>query len=222
MGPDSFKSALLARERDRQRLAEALDEKFQAENRIPNLVRLLTFAIFGVAAIYAAKGIFFVNEHTKVQSLSSKSEGAPQNILVEMKKQLAENDRMMIGGPISTGPVQGNRDETRSRGERGSFVQEKIPANLYGDLRKGSSRDPTKSIYGLPGPWKLKVLEELARRKAAHPPLDCGKYRPAVSTDMPKLPPKVSRIPSRPDLYVRAESAPARFAQDQREFNVSK
>lgn len=211
-----FDTALVNRERTRQLLSEQLDAKFESEYRRRRFVQLFVLLVLGAAGYYVARGAVFVASNTKPIEFGKKNVPDP-GILAQMKQQMSEGDPMMIGqsAPERVEPV-------RSHGDRASFAPEKVPLNLYGDLnRKHSSFRPG---YDLPTATAKRALEELGARRSRSAAPDYGKYRPAVTGDLPKIPPprRVPPLPHSDLLYAQRPALPLALTADEHEFPFKK
>lgn len=207
-----FDTALVNRERDRLKLAEALEEKYAAERRGRLIARCFVLGVLGAIGFYVARGVLFVADHVKPPPLA---QAPKKDILEQMKQQLAEGDPMLIGqsAPARNGPA-------KSRGERESFAPGQVPINVYTDLHR-TSDGSKRPGYSPAGAGEKLPLDQLAARASRHPPVDYGKYRPAVPDDLRKLPqPGKSRASS--SLYAQVGVPPLRLADDEREFPPAK
>lgn len=209
-----FDKALITRERNREELSAVLDEKFQAEARVRNIKRGVILVIATLALIQVARGGM-----SAVRIFKKLDPGAQAEALQQMKKQLKQSDQMMISArqPASAPPVP---TAPRSRGERKDFGQEQIPMHLYGELSKKpeAGKEGSKE-YGPPGESEAAELEKIKSAREKNPKIDCAQYRQLEISDMPKLPPVVSRrvaSASKESLYERLENMPARLAADTR------
>jgi hypothetical protein len=212
-----FDEALVARARNRELLAEVMEEKYAAETKARNFKRLLMLGFAAGVALYVTKGALFIAKTKKNQKPVSIAEA--QAILDQLKKQMGNSDQMMIGGDAAEPPRT-----ARSKGEKESFSEEKIPAHLLSELMK-KPKPPAKSPkdFSPPAPKQAKDLEEIGQRKIKHPKVECGMYRPLALSDMPKLPPVIAKkSPPAKALYLQTDQIPSRLAGEIRAFPEQK
>jgi hypothetical protein len=211
-----FDTALLNRERDRLLLAEALDSKYEQEANRRMFVRVFVLAVAGFFAFLGFRGMQTVGNLVDNPGLAKKKPSAPDpGILAQMKKQAAEGDALLGGAETKEEAVPEKR---RSRGAVDDFSS-RIPRNLYSDVTRPHSVGGGRLLYDPAGPRARQELEELSARSARHPPVDYGKYRPGVNSDLPKLPqPRAGHAAPPASLYAQLPIPPQALESDAREF----
>jgi hypothetical protein len=215
-----FQTALLNRERNRQQLAEVLEEGYAAEARAGKIRGFLVLAVGLAAAIYLLRGgMETIDRLHKAQ----KGKSSSLEILAKVKKQLQERDQLLIGADGSS-EFQDPEEKQRSRGEAPSYADQRIPMNLYGDLssRRLASVE-NRGEYRLPSLPQMKKTEEIRSRLARAPKVAEGIYRPGVSRDLPKLAPLRRPLIAPPGTsdYRSTVAPPIRLADDSGAFPVS-
>lgn len=217
-----FDSALMSRERNRQLLAEVLEESYAVERRKAKIVRLCIFgAVFALAVFGLRSGFTSPIDFAAVAQTQKKLQDR-KKIMEEIEKQMESGDQMMIGGRGS----ESTRQVARSSGDADSYGNEKVPLNLVGEVRQKKRRQPSagtsssKQEFGAKGnargPERDHELEDLRARRSRKIAMDYGKYRPATSAESAKnpLPARSQPQASLSGLYVQVPSPSARLAAD--------
>lgn len=217
-----FDSALMSRERNRQLLAEVLEESYAVERRKSKIVRLCIFsgvlalAVFGLRSGFTSPVDFAAVAQTQ-QKLQDR-----KKIMEEIEKQMESGEQMMIGGR----GAEGGREVARSSGDADSYGNEKVPLNLVGEIRQKKRRQPpagpgSNSLeFGAQGAARGQErdheLEDLHSRRSRKSAMDYGKYRPATPAESAKnpLPARSEPQASLSGLYVHVPAPSARLAAD--------
>jgi hypothetical protein len=217
-----FDSALMSRERNRQELAEVLEESYAVERRKSKVIRLCIFggvlalSVFGLKSGFTSPADFAAVAQTQ-QKLQDR-----KKIIEEIEKQMESGEQMMIGAQGS----ERTREIARSNGDADSYGNEKVPLNLVGEVRQkkrrqtstgaGSSSLEFGANGGARGKERDHELEDLRGRRSRKSAMDYGKYRPATPAESTKNPlPARSQIQASSNgLYAQVPAPAPRLAAD--------
>ncbi|HEY8279012.1 MAG TPA: hypothetical protein VIH99_05280 [Bdellovibrionota bacterium] len=215
-----FDTALMERERNRQLLAAVLDEKYDQERRNKRITRLAIVGFIVGLGFAGMRGADIIAESSKPQDLTRKKE--KRDIISQMKKQISQGDQVVISAKEKPKSEDaGNapkRESMRVKANADSFAQEKIPLNLYADLKRAQGGGKPNPGYSPPLPRGTQELQGFAQRLARRPKVDCGRYRPMGASDQAKLPPRRPSNPPFPSLYLPVSQPTAALAQDLQAF----
>jgi len=222
----SFDTALINRERNRQLLAEVLEEKYSAERRNQEIKKFAFIAIvLGIAIFSFHNSKNEKNELGGLAATPKKKKLSSQEILEQMQKQMNERDQMIIGAEAtqSGSPDEDIEQNAQSKNEPESFAEEEVPIRLGGEVRRKNKKSDSLAplnAYGKASAEKENQLETLKKHRISSRKLTIGLYRPATigETEKHSPPSRTVKFQSGKDRYVIMEKLPARLASDARAF----
>jgi hypothetical protein len=177
---NAFHSALLERERARQKLAETMENNYASEARKASVLRYLFLAGGVLAALYLLQK---APDRAKVKEV--KVAIAAPSVVEQVKQQLQENDQLLIS------PGNDRQLASTPFGRRaGSYAREHMPVNLYADLvaRKKDGQPSALPGFRVASDRERRQALEIALRKELRKPPSAGLYRPGETRDLRKLP----------------------------------
>ncbi len=184
-----FDKALVNRERNREKLSEVLDQKYEAEARGRRIRQMMIVAVALVACAQVVRSDFSAFQRLKpMRPISHKQ------ALEQLQKQIAQKDAMMIGALDEAMPTPAPSSEPtprapRAKRENSSYGQEQVPLHLYAELRRKPGSGPQEKNFASPSTQQKLDLENLGARAARKPRVHCAQYRTLQESDLAKLPP---------------------------------
>ena len=205
----SFRAAVERQNQHRMELARILEKQSEKEKRTDQAKRNLAFALLATGGIIAyKKGLFD-------ESLSAE----PKKLFAEMKSAVNEQgltslfqEELQKKDPLLLGVQPQGLSHWSTRYEPGALARQDVFFIPYG------SRGKISGVYAPASLEQIRRVAEFVKRPPLQQPRE-GKYRPANSADLLKVPPLRDPQAARSDRYEHVgRSIPFRLVPDEREF----